>query len=47
MHGLQALLTGALLGSFAAFGLVYAQKAPGNGGSGTLTGADLAEIQRQ
>jgi len=36
------LLTGALLGSFAAFGWVYAQ---GNDGSGTLTGEDLAEIR--
>ena len=41
MRGLQLLLTGALLGSFAAFGWVYAQ---GNEGSGTLTGGDLAEI---
>ena len=41
MRGLQILLTGALLGSFAAFGWVYAQ---GNSGSGALTGEDLAEI---
>ena len=41
MRGLQILLTGALLGSFAAFGWVYAQ---GNSGSGALTGGDLAEI---
>ena len=41
MRGLQILLTGTLIGSFAAFGWVYAQ---GNSSSGTLTGADLAEI---
>ena len=41
MRGLQILLTGALFGSFAAFGWVYAQ---GNSGSGALTGEDLAEI---
>jgi hypothetical protein len=46
MHRLQLLLTGALFGSLAAYGLAYAQKAPGNSGSGTLTGADLAEIQQ-
>ena len=41
MRKLQILLTGALLGSFAAFGWVHAQ---GSSGSGALTGADLAEI---
>ena len=46
MHGLRILLTGALLGSFAAFGLGYAQRSQGDGGSRTLTGADLAEIQQ-
>jgi SnoaL-like protein len=46
MHRLPLLLTGALLGSFAAFGLVHAQKAPGSSGSVSLPGADLAEIQQ-
>jgi uncharacterized protein (TIGR02246 family) len=41
MRGLQLLLTGVLLGSFAAFGWVHAQ---GSGSSQTLSGADLAEI---
>lgn len=46
MHRLFTLLTGALLGWFAALGLVHAQRAPGTTGSGPLTGADLAEIQQ-
>ena len=46
MRGLPLLLTGALigmLGSLAAFGWVHAQE---TGGSGDLTGEDLAEIHQ-
>ena len=43
MRGLRMLLIGALLGWVAALGYVNAQ---GDGASGELTGADLAEIQQ-
>ena len=42
MRGLRMLVTGIVIGSFATFGWVHAQS---GAGSGTLTGADLAEIQ--
>jgi 3-phenylpropionate/cinnamic acid dioxygenase small subunit len=43
MRGLNALLTGALLGSFAVVGAVHAQ---GHDTSRSLPGAELAEIQQ-